>query len=70
MKPRFGDLIVNGWASMENPTRVGIFVRANKGSRELTDGSGKFWESSLHNHRLTVAPTPVLRDLQERKAGL
>lgn len=68
-KPRFGDLICNGWASENNPTRVGAFVRRgvrtgnlNRGPYwELTDGKGKFWELSEKSDRLTLvsrAPTP------------
>lgn len=51
-KPRFGARIVNPWASDDNPTRIGIFVRQfvrtgrmNPGTIwEFTDGKGKFWE--------------------------
>lgn len=43
-KFKFGDIIENGWASVDNPTRIGIFVRRKKRTIELTDGRGKFWE--------------------------
>lgn len=51
-KPEFGDGAVNPWASTDNPTRMGIFVREfrrtgrlNPGTIwEFTDGNGKFWE--------------------------
>lgn len=61
---RFGDLVENGRASLDNPRRCGFFVR--KGSTphgrinpgpwiELTDGKGDFWRHSLqHGHRLTI----------------
>ena len=60
---KFGDVVENGWASEDNPTRTGVFVR--KGSREgtmnagpyirLTDMKGKFWESPIGPcHRLKV----------------
>ena len=50
--PKFGDRIKNPWASDDNPTKVGIFVRQfrrtgklNPGTIwEFTDGNGKFWE--------------------------
>ena len=41
----FGDIVVNGWASENNPHRVGIFVK-NKGKViEFTDGKGDFWDA-------------------------
>lgn len=43
-KFKFGDIIENGWAGYENPTRIGIFVRYRHRTIELTDGKGKFWE--------------------------
>lgn len=60
-KPRFGDLVENGWASEENPTRRGFFVREiRNGARrtwEITDGKGKFWRCPLDSdHKLTWAP--------------
>lgn len=56
--PKFGDLVTNNWASMDNPCRVGIFVRAGhrpKGQMnsgpwwELTNGKGDFWEMTPSN---------------------
>ncbi|WP_292224709.1 hypothetical protein [Brevundimonas sp.] len=52
LKPSFGDVIENEWASDANPTRTGFFVREftrtgrlNPGvTWEITDGKGKFWE--------------------------
>lgn len=47
MTPKFGDMVENGWASENNPRRVGIFVRKkvsqNMPCWELTDGKGDFW---------------------------
>jgi hypothetical protein len=40
----FGDVIFNGWAAKENPTRIGIFVKKKGKGIELTNGKGKFWE--------------------------
>jgi hypothetical protein len=60
---RFGDLIVNGWASESNPTRVGYFVREGRRTGrmnpgryfEVTDGNGKFWELPLDSdHKISV----------------
>ena len=66
--PRFGDIIENGWASEENPTRVGLFVREGRRTGrmnagryfEVTDGKGKFWElPAFGDHRITVSPGPL-----------
>lgn len=66
--PAFGDIVENGWASEDNPTRRGYFVRAfrrtgrmNAGLKwEITDGKGKFWElMPLGDHRISVSPTPL-----------
>jgi hypothetical protein len=54
--PSFGDTVENGWASEDNPTRQGFFVREfkrigrlNPGRTwEITDGRGKFWEINPH----------------------
>ena len=61
-KPKFGDPVENGWASEDNPTRRGFFVREiRNGARktwEITDGKGKFWRCPLDpDHKLTWAPT-------------
>lgn len=67
MTPKFGDLIENGYASEDNPTRRGYFVRAfrrtgklNAGlTWEVTDRKGKFWTLPVHgNDRLIVTPAP------------
>lgn len=42
---KFGDIIVNGWASEDNPHRVGIFVKSNGKTIHLTDGKGNFWDT-------------------------
>lgn len=63
LKPAFGDIIENGWASAGNPTRTGFFVREgcrsgrmNAGRYfEVTDGNGKFWELPLgSDYKITV----------------
>lgn len=66
MTPSFGDVVENGWASEDNPTRKGFFVRAftrtgrmNSGlTWEITDGKGKFWTFKPRDigERLTVVP--------------
>ncbi len=63
MRFKFGDLVENGWASDDNPTRVGVFVR--RGCRTgrmnpgpyavLTDMKGKFWEVFVRDDsKLTI----------------
>jgi hypothetical protein len=63
LRAKFGDLVENGWASEENPTRKGFFVREAKRTGklnagrywEITDGKGKFWElSPVGEHKITV----------------
>jgi hypothetical protein len=67
LKPCFGDIIENGWASENNPTRVGYFVREGRRTGrlnpgryfEVTDGKGKFWNLPLDSdHKITVKPCP------------
>jgi uncharacterized Ntn-hydrolase superfamily protein len=41
---KFGDIVVNGWASENNPQRSGIVVRNKGKSIEFTDGKGCFWQ--------------------------
>lgn len=64
---RFGDVVENGWASEDNPTRRGYFVRLgwrtgkmNAGRYwEITDRKGKFWELMPYgDHKITVTPSP------------
>jgi hypothetical protein len=53
-KPKFGDLMCNLWAGDTNPNKFGMFVRQRRVTGrmnpglwfELTDGSGKFWETN------------------------
>jgi hypothetical protein len=69
VRPKFGDVIENGWASENNPTRRGYFVREfvrrgrlNPGRTwQITDGRGRFWEfkPSDIGERLTVIPSPL-----------
>ena len=44
MKFKFGDIIINTYASDRNPLKEGIFVKEKSKTCELTDGKGKFWE--------------------------
>ncbi|MNQ36905.1 hypothetical protein D3C85_504330 [compost metagenome] len=67
--PKFGDIVENGWASDDNPTRRGFFVREFKRTGklnpgrtwEITDGKGKFWEfkPSDIGERLSVSAAPA-----------
>lgn len=67
MKPRFGDIIENKMASMDNPTRVGTFVRVvrrtgrmNPGTWwEVTDGKGEFWLTNPANCERREVPSPL-----------
>lgn len=63
--PTFGDTIENGWASEENPTRVGYFVEQGRRTGKMnagpyirvTDGRGKFWELPItRDHKIKVTP--------------
>jgi hypothetical protein len=63
--PKFGQTVINHWASDSNPRRVGMFVRQgawigrmNRGTYwELTDGRGDFWEQRTGGAaRLEVIP--------------
>ncbi|MGB1215056.1 MAG: hypothetical protein ACPG4X_16940 [Pikeienuella sp.] len=63
MKPQFGDIVTNGWASADNPNRTGFFVRTVKRTGrvnpgkfwEITDGKGKLWHACANEgHKMTV----------------
>jgi len=43
---KFGDIIINYWASEDNPHRRGIFVRYKKNLIQCTDGKGDFWKTT------------------------
>lgn len=60
---KFGDIVENGWASEDNPTRKGVVVkrgvtkgRLNPGPFvQLTDMKGEFWECGAgKDHKLSV----------------
>lgn len=51
---KFGDIIENGWASEDNPARIGIFVKKVSKGYECTNGKGKFWVVSKDNARITI----------------
>jgi len=42
---KFGDIIINPYASKGNPHRKAVFVRDCGKSIELTDMSGTFWRT-------------------------
>lgn len=63
LKPKFLDIIENGYASEINPTRTGVYIRdvyrrgkLNPGKYMiLTDRTGKLqWEVGYENERLKV----------------
>lgn len=49
---KFGDIILNEYASVDNPLRKGIFVKETTKGIELTDGKGNFWITSKGNDKL------------------
>ncbi len=71
IKPKFLDLVENGWASPSNPGRVGIFIRRgvrtgrmNRGPYFVfTDGKGRFWEISATSERLRIVGNLLAGDL-------
>ena len=60
---KFGDMVENGWASEDNPTRVGYYIRTTKAGVEMTDGHGTTW--TINNDKNSkfrlVEPTSPLR---------
>ena len=77
--PTFGDTIENGWASEENPTRVGYFVEQGRRTGKMnagpyirvTDGRGKFWELPItRDHKIKVTPAAWnTRPTEDRLVG-
>lgn len=75
--PRFGDVVENDYASPDNPTRRGYFVREFKRTGklnpgltwEVTDGDGKFWELQprVIGERLTVTPSATALSALEKE---
>ena len=75
--PSFGDVVENGWASEENPTRKGYFVRSfkrigriNPGLTWLiTDRAGYFWELQprVIGDKLTVTPLADALEAQQAR---
>jgi hypothetical protein len=57
---KFGDIIENGWASVDSPRRFAIVVKAKKYYINCTDGKGVFWDlifnsnSKIRIHRNTL----------------
>ena len=49
---KFGDIVDNGYASDDNPTKYGIVIYsrgARQGGIRMTDGKGKFWTVDPHD---------------------
>ena len=63
---RFGDIVINGWASKSNPTRVGIFVRATKNAYECTDGV-RFWKIIKTDAKVQVVGSIDMGAFEEMK---
>lgn len=47
---KFGDIIENGWASENNPRRLGVVVKPRCASINCTDGNGDFWDLVFDSH--------------------
>lgn len=47
---KFGDIVVNHWASENNPNRKGIFVSHKSKSLYVTDMNGNFWTPAFDSH--------------------
>ena len=43
MNFKFGDIVINHYASKDNPQRVGIVVSCNHKTLRCTNGRGDFW---------------------------
>ncbi|MDQ0062346.1 hypothetical protein [Paenibacillus harenae] len=68
-KFKFGDVIENGHASLDNPRRKGIFVKKNsKGHYEMTDGKGSFWLNAYDNEQLKKIGS-VVRWIEEEQTN-
>jgi hypothetical protein len=60
----FGDRVINGWASRDNPQREAYFIRyvrvegrINNGTwAEVTDGKGKVWQQAYDRMELAAKP--------------
>lgn len=67
----FGDVVENQWASLDNPTRRGYFVRyidrtgrLNPGRyAEITDSYGKFWECPVSDKLVRIAFSGITQTL-------
>jgi len=63
---KFLDIVENGYASKDNPRRIGIFINRSGRNYEMTDGKGKFWLSSCDNERLKVIGNLLDKDAEGR----
>lgn len=54
MKFKFGDIVINEYASENNPHRESIFVRYHTGGdMQFTDMKGNFWCTPKNNDKLS-----------------
>jgi hypothetical protein len=49
-----GDIVVNGWAGLENPHRVGIFIARKNRDFLMSDGSTQWRHIGTSPYRLMV----------------
>lgn len=58
---KFGDVVVNGHASEQNPRRIGIFVKCKPKKIQLTDGLN-FWDIYTDKESRFVIVGSILKE--------
>lgn len=56
---KFGDTVINGYASKNNPGRVGFFVKMGEKHIICTDGKGYFYRPVLDTHSKLKIASPA-----------
>jgi len=62
LKPKFGDLILNKFAGVRNPQRIGVYVETITRrcglqvdiNLRMTDTHGEFWEHDARSNGLSI----------------
>lgn len=62
---RVGDIVVNGWASDENPQKVGVFIGMSGRYRVFTNNGKKKWRMDTKEGRQLVVGHLDLSPLHE-----
>jgi hypothetical protein len=60
---KFLDIVENGWASEQNPRRIGIYIRKKGRNFEMTDGKGDFWLMAGDNEKMRVIGNLLDKDI-------